>query len=200
MRKPIVILALLVALVLGTTACTSNVTPEPSPTATVEVSPSVAPAETGTPAPSPTSVAQGAKVFKLVGQAAEIMVGTTQVRASAYYTGEGEDTMVLPLAEVCKALGWSVAENNAAGPSEVRISKDGAETVNLTYEKPDHDADSVLENVRVTREGKDVNTGSHPFAYINGILYGTEVFFDKALQEIDVKVDGSKTITIETKV
>jgi len=204
-RRTLAIGALLLTLAMLATACApTNTAPTPSPT--VEQSPSPEP-ETSpeaspevSPEASPAGTTGNAQVFRLVGEAAEIVVGTAQVREAAYYTGEGEDTMVFPLAEVCKALGWSVTESSATGQAEMRISKAGAETVTVSYTKPDANRDAVIEDAKVVKAGRNVDTGMHPFAYINGFLYGTEVFFDKAIQEIEVKNDGDRKITIETKI
>ncbi len=201
MKKSLKTAALLMVLLAVLTGCTANIAEEASPSPTVSQEPSASPAPSAVASPKASAATEPqTMVFKSVGDAAEITVGTTKIRAGAYYTGESEDTMVFPVGEVAKALGWSVSDPDAAGPVEVKLTQDGTDEVIIAYTKPEDDKDSPITPTSVTKGGKDVDVGKNPLAFIDGLLYGTEVFFDKTLQEIDVKYDGGMKITIETKV
>lgn len=187
---------LMVVALLLTAGCTNN-EPTPSPSPTVMESPTPVASPETSPSASP---AAGADVFKMVGEEATITVGSTKLSQGAYYTSEGEDSMSFPLLEVAKALGWTATEPSAEGIVEIRMTRDGMEEVNLKYTRPERGEDAKLTDVSVRKGGKTVDMPKDSAAFINGHVYVTEALIDKALQEIDMRYDGAKSITIEAKV
>lgn len=197
MRKMVPAALLTLALLGLLTACVARgaEAPESGPTAAAETDRTPAPQAAPDAEPSPE-----ASVFRLVGAKAEIVVGSTKINGAAYYVGEGDDTMVLPLVEVAKAMGWSVDEGVAsAGPSEIKLARDGADEVLVAFVRPDGEISGRVNGVTVQKGGKQADVSRQPAPYLDGTLYVTEAFIDTALMEIDVQYDGAAKITIEAK-
>lgn len=197
MRRIFQAVVLSLALFTLLTACAARGAEAPSP------SPTVAADTAGTPAPETPAGAEpspNAGVLKLVGEPAVVTVGSTKIHGAAYYAGEGDDTMVLPLVEVAKAMGWSVDEGVAsAGPAEIKLTRDGADEVVVTFVRPDAEMRGHVDGVAVRKGEKQADVSRQPTPYIDGALYVTEAFIDTTLQEVDVKYDGAARITVEAK-
>ncbi len=196
MRKTMLLaMAALLCLTLATGCSTQAGEAVPSPTAPISASPSVLPSVS----PGATGTAAQAEVYNTVGQAAVITAGTGKVNGNAYYAGNTKDTMLFPLGEVAKALGWTVNEPDSVGNVEMKISKTGGDEIIVAYTKPELDNAGNIADVKVTKAGKAVEIGTEPMPYIGGMLYVTEAFIDKAVQEVDVTYDGALKIDIKPK-
>lgn len=184
MRMSLVIL-LMVAMLTG---CAAN-SAEPAPT--------TEPAPTATDAPA-DAAAEPAEPFVLVtvGKRAEMVVGEDKLKDAAYYLGNDKGDMVLPLAEVSKALGFAVTEGTGEGPVETTITKDGMDDVRIAYTRPKGETAQNVGDVSVQKGSETVDVGNMPMPIIHGVVYVTEAFFEKVLESIDVNYDGEQTITI----
>ncbi len=190
------LLPILLATALWLTGCASDNAQTAEPTPTVAASESPSPSVEPSPAASPAAEAD---VFKTVGEEATITVGTTKLNEGAYYTGEGEDTMSFPLLEIAKALGWAATEPGSTGVVEVRLTRDGMDDIIVSYTRPKEGMDAKLPDAAVTKGGQSVDLPADALAFINGRVYANEAMIDKVLQDIEVRYDGAKAITIETK-
>jgi len=139
-----------------------------------------------------------AKVYTLAGKAAQIQVGDQSVPGNGYYMGKGEDDLILPFAEVCRGLGWTVSEPQAAGPAQMQITKPGEEEIILLFTRPAEDFTPDVGAVQIKKGGKDVAVNemkSMPF--IEGMLYANEGFICEAVEKVVVKYDGETLISVE---
>lgn len=185
MKKWMQCAALLAFVLILATGCSSNAGTQPN----------VGPTESPSPAPAPEAQA---KVFTLAGKAAEIRLGEDKIPGNAYFIGKSEKDLVLPLTEVCKALGWAVTEPEAEGPVEIKMTKDGAEEIVLSYTRPRSDLVATVGNVRAYKGGKAVTINEmDEMPFIDGMLYATEGFISEAVEKIAVKYDGETMITVE---
>ncbi len=184
---------LCLAIATGCTTLEAETAPSPLETAMPSAS-MEAPLNT----PDASQAAQ-AEVYRLVGKEATIQVADAKVKGGAFYAGEGDDTMVFPLAEVAKALGWEVSEPaDASGKTEINLTRDD-EKVSIAYQKPNVNNVGTIAGVMVTKGGQPVSLGDEPIPHIDGMLYVTEAFLDKVLQEVTVAYDGALSITISAK-
>ncbi|GHU82453.1 hypothetical protein FACS1894196_0790 [Clostridia bacterium] len=189
-------LAMLI-LLLGGCAADATATPSPSPTvAATEMAPEASPIASAMPSPD---ASPDMDVLRPVGEEAEIRVGTTRVPGVAYYAGMGDDTILLPLAEVARALGWTVTEPAAASKAEIRLTRAGAEDVAVVYTRPADASQASAIALTATKGGKPVDAGDAKARFIGDTLCVSEAFIDKALQSINVVYDGAATIDIEGK-
>lgn len=184
-------LGLLTMLVSG---CVASSEPETQPTPTVPMEEYAAPSE----APKEAAAAEETEtvIFKTVGEEAVITVGSVKIGAPAYYTDAG-GTMVFPLAEVLKALGWSVTDPDAAGPVDMKLTREGAEEIVIRYTKPIASAKEQVEEVTVLKGGQTVNVAGEVLPFVDDMLYATESFIRKVIQDIEVSYDGKTNISIE---
>lgn len=175
--------------------CVASGEPETQPTPTVPMEESAAPSE----APKEAAAAEETEtvIFKTVGEEAVITVGSVKIGAPAYYTDAGEGTMVFPLAEVAKALGWSVMDPDTAGPVDMKLTREGAEEIVIRYTKPIASAKEQVEEVAVLKGGRTVNVAGEVLPFVDDMLYATESFIRKVIQDIEVSYDGKTNISIE---
>jgi hypothetical protein len=192
MNRAIQMGALLLALLALLTGCTANGAEAPS------ASESPAATEAATPPPPPSAEDQ-ADVFRLVGEAAVISVSGQEVAGSAYYVGKDETEIAFPLGAVAKALGWTVAEPDSSGVTEMRLTREGDEDIAINYTRPANNVHAGLEGITVTKGTQPVDITGMKLPFIDGLLYADKAFMDKAVQEIDVHYDGATAITIEPK-
>jgi len=198
MKKAIRMGGLVLTLSLLLAGCRANVAESPSPSPTLTEAP--------TPAASPDIVPEASPEvdvdrFEIVGEEASITVGTTKLRGAAYYAGDErtEGAMLFPLAEVAKALGWTVDEPDVSGPAQMKLTQAGAEDVTVSYTRPSDNANGEVTGVTAQKGGAAVDVAGDSFAFLDGQLYAPEAFIDKAVQEIDVVYDGKQQITVEAK-
>lgn len=211
MKKVAWMLMSLLLLLAVATGCTTNAATAPSP------SPTVAGQPEGTAAPSATTGTQEqVEVLRTVGEEAQISVGTNKVNGAAYYLGMNDNTILFPLAEVGKALGWDVDETNING-DRVTLKKNGAEEIIIEYTRRTGATGTTVENktvantnntngqvialegITVTKAGAAVDIGNETLIHVDGKLYASEGFINKAMEQIAVNYDGKTSIIIESK-
>lgn len=191
MKRVLPLCAVLCMLLALATGCAAG-GESPKPTATPFEAPKA-------PSVSPKGEAGQAAVLIPVGKKAELIVGTKKVAGNAYYAGEGEDSIVLPLTEVAKALGWAVVEPTTTGPIEVKMTKQGMEDVLIQYTKPETEVLASVEELTATKGGKSIDIEDDPRPFVDGKLHVTKAFIDKTLEEISMEIDGETKVTIEPK-
>lgn len=191
----------LVLLAAVLTGCSSNVSVEVSPSPSVAPSPSdAAPGEAAAALPDATSnLTSQTDTFIAVGDKAAITVGSTKLSGKAYYPSGDEKTMLLPVVEVCKALGWQVEEPAGTGASALKMTRSGMDEVVVNFNMPATDSMGALTGVTATKGESSVDAAGESFAWIDGQLYATEAFISKAVQEIEVDYDGAASITVNAK-
>lgn len=187
MKKSMQIMVLLTMVLALTVGCASNASTQPS----------INPQVSTTPAQSTAKPEEQAKVFTLAGKAADIVVNSKKIPGNAYYMDTDGKNILLPFTEVCKGLGWAVTEPGAAGPIEIKMTKQGAEEIVISYIKPAHDMFASVGDVKITKAGKLITINEmEDIPYLEGMLYTTEEFISQAVEKIAVTFNGETIITV----
>lgn len=84
-----------------------------------------------------------------------------------------------------------VESSPAAGETE----KQAAEEVVIRFTLPAADTASVISDVRVSKDGKDLDIAK-TLPFIDGTLYAPEDFFDTVFEDLKVEYDGESTIRV----
>lgn len=188
MKKSMQIMVLFLLLLTLTLGCSSNASTQPS------ISPQGSPTPNQSTSPKPE---EQAKVFTLAGKAADIMVDNKKIAGNAYYTDTDKEDILIPLTEVSKALGWAVTEPETVGPIEIKMTKQDADEIIISFTRPERDTVTNIGDIQVMKGGKPTTINemdSVPF--IDGMLYVTEEFMSQAVEKIAVKYNGETLITV----